>query len=105
MIGRTLTTFEVSCTWQRRRSITRIPPFCRFCVVAHRKAAAGRGNPMTILVLNIFVVSQHICEACGQTITSTKDIPGPSRHQEGNKTVETLKLTYSNIYLNHDFNF
>ena len=23
-------------------------------------------------------VSQHICEACGQTIPSTKDIPGPS---------------------------
>ena len=24
-------------------------------------------------------VSQHVCEACGQTIPSTKDIPGPSR--------------------------
>ena len=23
-------------------------------------------------------VSQHVCEACGQTIPSTKDIPGPS---------------------------
>ena len=25
-------------------------------------------------------------------------------HQEGNKTVETLKLTYSNIYSNHELN-
>ena len=25
-------------------------------------------------------------------------------HQEGNKTAETLKLTYSNIYLNHELN-
>ena len=27
------------------------------------------------------VVSQHVCEACGQTIPSTKDIPGPSRRK------------------------
>ena len=26
-------------------------------------------------------VSQHVCEACGQTIPSTKDIPGPSRRK------------------------
>ena len=26
-------------------------------------------------------VSQHVCEACGQTILSTKDIPGPSRRK------------------------
>ena len=26
-------------------------------------------------------VSQHVCEACGQTIPSTKDIPGPSRRR------------------------
>ena len=26
-------------------------------------------------------VSQHICEACGQTIPSTKDAPGPSRRK------------------------
>ena len=26
-------------------------------------------------------VSQHICEACGQTIPSTKDIPGPSKRK------------------------
>ena len=25
------------------------------------------------------VLSQHVCEACGQTIPSTKDISGPSR--------------------------
>ena len=25
--------------------------------------------------------SQHVCEACGQTILSTKDIPGPSRRK------------------------
>ena len=26
-------------------------------------------------------VSQHVCETCGQTIPSTKDIPGPSRRR------------------------
>ena len=26
-------------------------------------------------------VSQHVCEACGQTIPSTKDIPGPSKRK------------------------
>ena len=26
-------------------------------------------------------VSQHVCEACGQTIPSTKDVPGPSRRK------------------------
>ena len=26
-------------------------------------------------------VPQHVCEACGQTILSTKDIPGPSRRK------------------------
>ena len=26
-------------------------------------------------------LSQHVCEVCGQTIPSTKDIPGPSRRK------------------------
>ena len=36
-------------------------------------------------------VSQHVCEACGQTIPSAKDIPGPSTE---NWTLKTMKLIY-----------
>ena len=39
-------------------------------------------------------VSQHVCEACGQTIPSTKDIPGPSKRKKNcaKLTSETIKL-------------
>ena len=36
-------------------------------------------------------VSQHICEACGQTIPSAKDTPGPSNRD---KTEKTIKRTH-----------
>ena len=42
-------------------------------------------------------VSQHVCEACGQTIPSTKDILGPSRRKWN---CETFKLMYKLINLN-----
>ena len=39
-------------------------------------------------------VSQHVCEACGQTIPSIKDIPGPLRRKQN---CETFKLTQTLI--------
>ena len=34
-------------------------------------------------------VSQHICEACGQTIPSAKDTPGPSNRDQNCKGIQT----------------
>ena len=44
-------------------------------------------------------VSQHVCEACGQTIPSTKDIPGPSKRKQN-----CAKLTFGTIKLITLFN-
>ena len=38
-------------------------------------------------------VSQHVCEACGQTIPSTKDIPCPSRGKENCRNTQTYSQT------------
>ena len=40
-------------------------------------------------------VSQHVCEACGQTILSTQDIPGPSRRKKNLRNTQT----YSQIII------
>ena len=37
--------------------------------------------PVKFLNLITRLLSQHVCEACGQTIPSTKDIPGPSKRK------------------------
>ena len=37
-------------------------------------------------------LSQHVCEVCGQTIPSVKDIPGPSSRSQ--KLERHFKLTY-----------
>ena len=46
-------------------------------------------------------LSQHICEACGQTIPSVKDTPGPS---SGNYNCANIKLTSGTIKLMTSFN-
>ena len=38
-------------------------------------------------------VSQHICEACGQTIPSTEDIPGPSNRDWSCRDTQTYTRT------------
>ena len=38
-------------------------------------------------------VSQHICEACGQTIPSAKDTPGPPNRDNGRRDTQTYSQT------------
>ena len=54
-----------------------------------------------VLKLVITLVSQHICEKCGQTVPSVKDTPGPSSR---NQNCANIKLTSGTIKLMTSFN-
>ena len=58
--------------------------------------------PWTLRITFYWVnLSQHICEACGQTIPSVKDTPGPSSR---NYNCANIKLTSRTIKLMISFN-
>ena len=64
-------------------------PVPRTILITYFRFGASRESkksPITLILVakNLFFfmwLSQHVCEACGQTIPSTKDIPGPSRRK------------------------
>ena len=60
-----------------------------------RKLSLGMSFPKKV------GVSQHICDACGQTIPAVKDIPGPSSR---NWNCANIKLTSGTIKLMTSFN-